>query len=136
MANLNPYLTFNQNCREAMNFYKECLGGELLLQTVGEMPAMASKMPPSMKNNILHSMLTSGDVVIMASDLNRETPVEGNTVHLCINCKTENELNTFFNGLAKGGKITEPISDMPWGARYGSLVDKFGKHWLFNFSKP
>ena len=135
MAQILAYLKFNGNCREAMTFYKDCLGGDLFLQTVGELPAMAEKMPPEMKNNILHSTLTSGDVVIMASDLNREVPVEGNTVHLCINCKTENELNNFFSNLSRGGKITEPLSDMPWGAKYGALTDKYGKHWLFNFRK-
>ena len=46
MAQLNPYLNFDRNCREAMNFYKDCLGGELFLQTVGEMPEMAAQMPP------------------------------------------------------------------------------------------
>jgi PhnB protein len=135
MAQLNPYLSFTNNCREAMNFYKDSLGGELVLQTVGEMPEMAAQMPPEMKDNVLHSVLSSGDIVIMASDLNREKPVEGNTVHLCIQCKTEDELNTFFSRLSKGGKITEPISDMPWGAKYGSLIDKFGKYWLFNCPK-
>jgi PhnB protein len=135
MAQLNPYLNFNNNCREAMTFYKDCLGGELTLQTVEELPEMAAQMPPEMKKSIMHSVLTSGDIVIMASDLNREKPVDGNTVHLCIQCKTENELNTFFSKLSRGGKITEPISDMPWGAKYGSLIDKFGKYWLFNFSK-
>lgn len=135
MAQLNPYLSFTNNCREAMNFYKDSLGGELVLQTVGEMPEMAAQMPPEMKDSVLHSVLSSGDIVIMASDLNREKPVEGNTVHLCIQCKTEDELNTFFSKLSKGGKITEPISDMPWGAKYGSLIDKFGKYWLFNCPK-
>lgn len=135
MAQLNPYLNFNNNCREAMTFYKDCLGGELTLQTVEELPEMAALMPPEMKKSIMHSVLTSGDIVIMASDLNREKPVDGNTVHLCIQCKTENELNTFFSKLSRDGKITEPIADMPWGAKYGSLVDKFGKYWLFNFSK-
>lgn len=135
MAQLNPYLSFSNNCREAMNFYKDSLGGELVLQTVSELPEMAAQMPPEMKDSIMHSVLTSGDIVIMASDLNRENPVEGNTVHLCIQCKTENELNTFFSNLSKGGKITEPISDMPWGAKFGSLIDKFGKYWLFNYSK-
>ena len=132
MARLNPYLHFDNNCREAMNFYKECLGGELFLQTVSELPAMAAQMPPQMKDHILHSSLTSGDVVIMASDLSREKRIEGNTVHLCINCSSENELNSFFSKLSAGGKVTEPIADMPWGAKYGALTDKYGKHWIFN----
>jgi len=118
-----------------MNFYKDSLGGELILQTVSEMPAMAAQMPPQMKDSILHSTLTSGVIKIMASDLNREKPIEGNTVQLCINCDSESELNSFFTKLSEGGKITEPLADMPWGGRYGSLTDKYGKHWVFNFQK-
>lgn len=64
MAELNPYLNFNNNCREAMMFYKEYLGGELSLQTVGGSPEMAAQMPPEMKDKILHSSLMSGAVTI------------------------------------------------------------------------
>jgi PhnB protein len=136
MARLNPYLSFNNNCREAMTFYNDCLGGELALQKVSEMPSMASQMPPEFGDRILHSVLTSGDIVIMASDLNREQPNEGNTVHLCINCDSDEQLNTFFSKLSAGGKVTEPIANMPWGATYGALTDKYGKHWVFNFQNP
>ena len=133
MAKLNPYVSFSGNCREAMQFYKQCLGGELVLQTVGEMPAMAAKMQPEMKDHILHSSLISGGITIMASDLNRNKPVEGNTVHLCINCDSDEEIHHFFTGLSAGGTITEALTKMPWGGKYGSLTDQFGKHWVFNF---
>ncbi|MEP6728789.1 MAG: VOC family protein [Bacteroidota bacterium] len=134
MAQLNPYLNFsNNNCREAMNFYKDCFGGELVLQTVGEMPAMAAQMPANMKDSILHSSLRSGGILIMASDLNRKNPQEGNTFSLCINCDTEAELNTFFSKLSVEGKVIQPVGDMPWGAKYGELTDKYGKNWMFNF---
>ena len=56
MTQINAYLTFSGNCREAMNFYKSCLGGELTLQTIGESP-LGDKMPPQMKDSILHSTL-------------------------------------------------------------------------------
>lgn len=135
MAQLNPYLNFNENCREAMNFYKDCLGGELFLQTVGESPAMAAQMPPHMKDSILHSSLNNGEWVIMASDLNRDARIEGNNIHLCINCKTEDELNSFFSSLSAGAMVTEPLGDMPWGAKFGSLTDKYGMHWMFNYEK-
>lgn len=136
MAQLNPYLNFDGNCREVMNFYKDCLGGDLVLQKVSEMPAMAAQMPAHLKDHILHSTLTSGDMVIMASDLHRGKRVDGNTIHLCINCKTEDELNTFFTKLSVGGSISEPLADMPWGGRYGALTDKYGTQWIFNFQKP
>ncbi|MGO4293073.1 VOC family protein [Chitinophaga sp. RAB17] len=135
MALLNPYLSFDNNCREAMTFYKDCFGGELFLQTVAESPVMAAQMPDHMKDLILHSTLTIGAMVIMASDLSRVKRVEGNTVQLCINCQSEKELDTFFSKLAVGGQITEPLADMPWGARYGALTDQYGKHWLFNCPK-
>ena len=135
MAHLNPYLNFDNNCREAMNFYKDCLGGELQFQTVGESPAMAAQMPPQMKDCILHSSLRSGDLMFMASDLNRNERLEGNTVQLCINCDSEDQLNSFFSKLAEGGSVTDPVADMPWGATFGSLTDKYGKHWIFNFQK-
>ncbi len=133
MAQLNPYLNFDKNCREAMTFYHDCLGGELKIQTVAEMPEMAAKMPPEMKDQILHSSLTSGDIIIMGSDLNREKAVEGNTVQLCLSLKSEEELVDLFSRLSKGGKVTEPISDMPWGAKYGSLTDRYNKQWVFNY---
>src|SRR3977135_180995 len=114
MAQLNPYLNFDNNCREAMNFYKDCLGGELILQTVGESPMMAAQMPPQMKNSILHSSLTSGDIIIMASDLSREKRIEGNTVHLCINCNSEAELNSLFSKLYARGAIIDHLTDMLW----------------------
>lgn len=135
MAKLNPYLNFPNNCREAMNFYKDCMGGELHFQTVGESPVMAAQMSPEMKDSILHASLTNGGITIFASDLNREKPVEGNTIELCINCHSEDELNSLFSKLSAGGKITDAIADMPWGGKYGSLTDKYGKRWLFNFQK-
>ncbi|MBC7904204.1 MAG: VOC family protein [Gemmatimonadaceae bacterium] len=135
MPKVNPYLNFDNRCREAMTFYHECLGGDLFLQTVGELPEMAAMMPASFKDSILHAELTIGDTKIMASDMNRDKPLEGNTCQTCINCDSEEQINDFFKKLSAGGKVTEPVGDMPWGAKYGSLTDKFGKHWLFNFQK-
>ncbi|MFT3935528.1 MAG: VOC family protein [Chitinophagaceae bacterium] len=135
MAKLNPYLNFQNNCREAMNFYKNCLGGELEIKTVGEIPAMAAQMPASMKDAILHSMLVSGDMVIMASDLNREKPIEGNTFSICVNCDNEAELKTFFSNLSAGGKVVQPVGEMPWGGMYAELIDKYGKLWALNYQK-
>ena len=68
MTQINSYLTFNGNCREAMNFYKECLGGELVLQTIGDSP-LSEKMPAKMKDSILHSTLTKDNLVLLGSDM-------------------------------------------------------------------
>ena len=134
MASLNPYLTFNGNCREAMNFYKECLGGDLTLMPVGETP-VASQMPPHMKDAILHSSLQVGDFEIMATDMTPEALVQGNDMHLCLICKSDTEINSLFEKLSAGGKVKQSLSPMFFGL-IGTLLDKFGKSWILELNKP
>ena len=136
MTQINSYLTFNGNCREAMNFYKECLGGELVLQTIGESP-LSDKMPSKMKESILHSTLTKENLLLMGSDMVDEKGlVKGNSVSLMLNCSSEDEVITCYSNLSKGGMATHPLEHTFWGALFGDLVDKFGNHWLLHFQAP
>ena len=136
MTQINSYLTFNGNCREAMTFYKECLGGELVLQTIGESP-MADKMPAQMKRSILHSTLTKGNLVLMGSDMVADNGlVKGNSVSLMLNCSSEEEIKNCYKNLAKDGKATHPLENTFWGALFGDLTDKFGNHWLLHYQVP
>src|SRR5687768_17380523 len=111
MATLNPYLTFSGNCREAMNYYKEILGGELQLIVVGESP-IAEQMPPKYKDQILHSSLKTADLELMATDMQPETLNGGNDVHLCLVCKSEAEMRSLFDKLSQGGKVKQAIRPM------------------------
>ncbi len=129
MAQLNPYLTFNGNCREAMEFYKACLGGELSIMTVGDSP-MASQMPDK-KDNVLHSTLIKDGMALMASDMIMPGELkQGNTITLCINGGTKEELQQFFTKLSEGGTVGQPLTEAFFGT-YGELTDKFGINWMF-----
>jgi PhnB protein len=134
MAGLNPYLTFNGNCREAMHYYNECLGGELTLMPVGETP-IASQLPPHMQDSILHSALKTNDFEIMATDMTPEKFTAGNDVQLCLVCKNEEELYSLFEKLSAGGKVTQPLHEMFFGI-IGTVMDKFGKRWILELNKP
>lgn len=135
MSSINSYLTFNGNCREAMTFYKKCLGGELNLQTIGESP-LSEKMPPQMRDSILHAALTKDDLVLMGSDMAGENRLlRGNAVSLLLNCSSEGEIKTFYANLSKGGQATHPLEISFFGALFGGLTDKFGNHWLLHFDK-
>lgn len=135
MTQINSYLTFNGNCRQAMTFYKECLGGELTLQKIGESP-MAGQLPPQMKENILHSTLINGHLIIMASDMvGDQGLIKGNAVSLMLNCGSEEETRSCYAKLADGGNATHPLHDTFWGALFGDLTDKFGNQWLLHFDK-
>src|SRR5262245_38726770 len=134
MKRINSYLTFNGNCRDAMSFYRDCLGGDLVLQTIGESP-LADKMPPSMKDCILHSTLTNDTLVLLASDMAPSSGVvRGNAVSLSLDCASEEEIRDCFSKLSSGGKADYPLEVTFWGALFGGLTDRFGNHWLLNYT--
>lgn len=135
MTAISSYLTFNGNCREAMHFYKDCLGGELSLQTIGESP-LADKMPPKMKAFILHATLTKGNLVLMGSDMVGDKGlIKGNAVSMAINCSSDEEIRNFYEKLSAGGNKDHELEESFWGATFGDLTDKYGNHWLLNFDK-
>ena len=135
MAQINSYLTFSGNCREAMLFYQKCLGGELLLQTIGDSP-LAKQMPAKMKEFILHATLTKNELILMGSDMVAETGlIKGNAVSLSVNCSSEKEIKSFYKKLAVGGNADHPLENTFWGALFGDLTDNYGNHWLMNFDR-
>lgn len=135
MKQINAYVGFNGRCREAMTFYKECLEGELTLQTVAETP-VAGQCPEGMQDQIMHSSLEKDGAVIMGTDMvSTAGYVVGNNIALTINCSSEEEINTLFLKLAKGGKITDELKTQFWGGIFGVLIDKFGITWMFNYQK-
>lgn len=132
---INAYITFNGNCLEAMTFYRECLGGELSLQTVGASP-LSIGMPALMKDIILHATLINDHIVLMGSDIAGENGViHGNAVSLFLSCKTENEIQHMYKKLSRGGKKISPLQINFWGALFGSLMDPYGNQWLLYFKK-
>jgi len=135
MKEINAYLTFNGNCAEVMNFYRDCLGGELFLQTVKESP-MAIDWPAQMQDHILHASLTNGSMVLLGSDMGGTDGklVKGNTISLSLNCSTEAELQKSYEQLSKGGKATRSLHEF-FGGTIGTATDKFGIEWIFYHNK-
>ncbi|GAA4758233.1 VOC family protein [Flavobacterium hankyongi] len=118
-----------------MTFYKECLGGELVFQTVGESP-LSSNMPERMKNCILHSTLTKNALILMGSDMVSEKGlIKGNSVSLSLNCSSEEEIKNCYAKLSAGGTANHKLEESFWGALFGDLTDKFGTHWILNYTK-
>ena len=130
MTQLNAYVTFNGNCREAMTFYQACLGGELNIQTFEASP-MKDQMPAEMQSNVMHSLLKKDGIVIMASDMMGPGElVRGNGTSLCIIGRNRAEIQDFFDKLSEGGTVNQPLIDTFFGT-FGSLTDKFGVSWMF-----
>lgn len=133
MMQINPYLSFNGNCKEAMEFYKSCLGGELTLMTVAG-SAMEKDMPDK-KDQIMHSVLKSKDMVLMAADmLMGDAPTQGTAMTLCVSGGSLDELQGYFDKLSEGGNVTTKLAETFFGY-YGELVDKHGFRWMFQANK-
>jgi PhnB protein len=128
---LYPYLSFNGNCEEALNFYKEALDGEIT--QLGRYGDSAMESSEAIKDKVLHGRLQFGQMLIMASDAMDENNTRiGDNISLSVECETNDQLEQVFSKMSEGGKITMPLQDQFWGAKFGMLTDKFGLHWMFN----
>ncbi len=136
MKNLNPYLRFNDGkCREAMTFYKDCLGGELTFQTIGESP-MAKEMPADKGGLIMHAGLKNGPIEFFASDMMRDKATVGDNIAMAINVTDEKEARKIFENLSRGGEVFMPLEKAFWGALFGVVTDKYGIEWMVNCGLP
>jgi PhnB protein len=128
---LNPYLMFDGNAKEAMEFYQSVLGGELTMHNYGE--AAPSE---ETKDKIMHANIETGDINIMASDdcMPDHNLIVGNNIHMSLVGTDEEKLTEYFNKLSKGGKVELALDKQPWGDIYGQFTDKFGIHWMVNIS--
>lgn len=135
MKAINSYIGFNGKCREAMMFYKECLGGELELQVKDSSPS--GQFQSNGKDKILHSSLTiDGVQVLMGSDMtDQDGYTKGNNIALALNCDSEVEIFSLFDKLGKGGRVSAPLKEEFWGALLGTLIDKYGIKWMLNFNE-
>ena len=133
MQKIYVYLTFNGNCREAMSFYRQCLGGELTIQTIGESP-LSENLPNGIKNIILHATLINENLVLVGTDLvGEEGLVKGNSLSLMLYCSSEKNIKSCFNKLSDGGKKTQPLIHNHYGVIFGNLIDRYGNNWLLNY---
>jgi len=129
-TSVNPYLTFEGDCREAMTFYKSALNAKLEV-----VPFEGSEMqvPDHYKNKVMHSHIKFGNAIIMASDALPDQKIpKGHNFHISIACTTVEEAEEYFNNLSEGGKITFPFQETFWGSQFGSCTDKFGINWMLN----
>lgn len=138
MASINPYLMFNGNAEEAINFYKSVFGTEFSsgINRYKDSPG-GEKLPPSAQEKIMHVSLATGKgFTLMASDslegMGRQIFV-GNNISISIIADTEEEATKLFNGLSAGGHITMALEKTFWGAYFGMFTDKFGINWMVNY---
>jgi PhnB protein len=138
MARVNTYLNFQGQTEEAFAFYAEVFGTEVaMLARYSDMPAAAGgEVAAEEQDLVMHAELPIiGGHLLMATDMLRsmghETRV-GNNTTLCLDVDSREEADRLFRGLSQGGSEGSPMADMPWGAYWGVILDRFGIRWMVN----
>ena len=128
---LSPYIFFYGRCAEALEFYKNAIGGTYEMQKNSESP-MADQTPPEFRDKIMHATFTGPGISFMASDgagPRTIDPEEGN-ISLALAFTDVKQADKVFKALADGGTVKMPLESAVWGGRFGMLVDRFGNEWM------
>lgn len=128
---LTPYLTFNGNCEQAVNFYKKVFDAEAQILHFGDAPANpAFPVPENAKNLVLHGEIRKNGHIIRCSDTFPNSPVNaGNNISFALSFDTNEETKATFEALSEGGKIDMPLQETFFSPLYGKITDKFGIMW-------
>ncbi|MGC5170567.1 VOC family protein [Micromonospora sp. DT81.3] len=129
MTTLNPYISFRNNAREAMEFYQSVFGGELAVDTFG---SYDMGQDPAENDLVMHAQLETPDgLTLMAADTPSSMPYkEPAGVSVSVSGDDEARLQSVWDGLTAGGTVVMPFETPPWGGRFGMLTDKFGVDWM------
>jgi len=130
MPSLNPYISFQNQTREAMEFYQGVFGGEVSLDTFASFPDMVQE--PADEQLVMHAQLETPDgFVLMAADtpsgMDYAAPAG---ISVSVSGDDEASLQGYWDGLAAGGTVVMPFETPPWGGRFGMLTDRFGIDWM------
>lgn len=128
---LNPYLSFRDNARQAMEFYQSVFGGELTVSTFAELHASED---PAEQDKVMHASLVSpSGLTLMASDTpNSMEHVTQSNISISLSGDDEPELRGYWDKLSDGGQVAMPLEKAPWGDLFGMCTDKFGTAWMVN----
>lgn len=128
-VHLTPYVSFDGNAREAIEFYQSVFGGDVAMNTFGE---FGEKGPH--ENQIMHAQIESpAGFTLMASDVPPGMQANhGQTIHLILHGDDEQALRGYWDALVVNGTVDTPLEKQIWGDTYGQCTDQFGIEWMFN----
>jgi PhnB protein len=129
---VNPYIHFSGTAEKAIKLYESALGAKTeAIMRYSDVPGMPT--PPEQQSLIMHATLRIGQGVVMMSDTPPERAASaGGNVQVSLQFAEVPDIEKAFEALGAGGKVTLPLQDMFWGARFGMLTDAYGVNWMLN----
>jgi len=139
---VSTYLNFMGNAEEAFEFYRTVFGTDypVPIQRMGDVPGGpgAPTLSEAEKQMVMHVELPilAGHVIMatdMLASMNHELKV-GNNTTINLEPDTLEETRRLFDALSEGSSDCAPLTEMFWGATWGTCLDRFGVRWMFNFA--
>ncbi len=137
LTTVNVYLNFDGTASDAIALYERALGAKVtFLQRFSEIPGASFEGADGAR--VMHATLTFGGGTVMISDTmpGAGTLSAGTTMNVAVQYDSTDEVDAQFAVLAEGGRVTMPLENTFWGARFGTLVDRYGVNWMFNAELP
>ncbi len=130
---VRPYLFFNGNCEQAVEFYCKALGAKvemMMRYKDSPEPSQPGMVPPGFENKIMHCSFRIGGTTLMASDGSSQDRASFSGFSLALTVASEAEADRCFTALADGGKVRMPSAKTFWSPRFGMVADRFGVSWM------
>jgi PhnB protein len=139
MARVSTYLNFAGTTEEAFNFYKSVFGTDFIgnISRYGDLPVQEGQpeMPEDLKRLVLNIKLPIvGGHILAGTDTMRGELKQGDAITIALELDTKEQADDLFAKLSDGGVVDTPLQTMPWGDYFGSVADKFGIPWMFNYA--
>ncbi len=130
---IQPYLFFNGRCEEALNFYREAIGAQVVMMMRNQdspEPHPPGMLPAGSENKVMHVAFTVGQSTVMASDGQCSGVTDFKGFSLSIDADDEASAKRMFDALAAGGQVQMPLTKTFWSPCFGMLSDRFGVGWM------
>ena len=128
---VQPYLFFNGNCEQALEFYRKAIGAEVeMMMRFKESPEKNPNCMPADDNKVMHAAFKIGDTTVMASDGNSSGNPSFQGISLSLTVPNDAEAERIFGLLEDGGKVLAPLVPTFFSSRFGMVADRFGVNWM------
>ena len=132
--NMNTYVNYPGTCAEAFRYYEKHLGGKIgMLMTHAESPG-PSRVPPEMKDQVLHARITVAGAELSGADIPNAQPMR--SAYLTLGVDTDAEAQRIFTALAEGGEVFMPLQETFFASQFAQLRDRFGINWMIIHQRP
>jgi predicted 3-demethylubiquinone-9 3-methyltransferase (glyoxalase superfamily) len=132
MQKIIPYLWFDTQAEEAVNFYVSRFNNSRIGHAAryDKASAEASGRPAGSVMTVAFELEGQQFVALNGGPVFAFSPA----VSFFVSCETEQEVDGLYAGLSAGGEVLMPLGDYGFSRKFGWINDRYGVSWQFNLA--